>query len=149
MEVNFGGTCEKDKSTFKQWIKIVFGQNHTTNPHRLINKEVFKQIIMRNSECITLPEFNLDKTVQNAKAWWTAADLYVRERPINGSALMIVLSKVMQGSASAWLFQISYDLSTISRFITGKIWWNWNWFSFSIKITERKTQREWTVLCIY
>lgn len=54
-----------------------------------------------NNECIALPMFDPEKTDENAKASCTTAGLCMRKKPVDGSALMIMLSKVMQGSASA------------------------------------------------
>ncbi|KAL4713488.1 hypothetical protein ACJJTC_010473 [Scirpophaga incertulas] len=47
----------------------------------------------------TLPEFNPDSKDADARAWCSTVDICMAERPLEGGALIIALSKSLKGSA--------------------------------------------------
>ncbi|KAL4718264.1 hypothetical protein ACJJTC_016862 [Scirpophaga incertulas] len=65
---------------------------------------------------ITLPEFNPDVTDSDARAWCSTVDICLAEKPLEGGALIIALSKALRGNASSWLSQVSHVGITWSYF---------------------------------
>ncbi|XP_060807732.1 uncharacterized protein LOC132903434 [Amyelois transitella] len=61
-----------------------------------------------SAQRISLPEFDPDKSDNDPRAWCDTVDLCVADRDLCGSALIIILSKALKGSASRWLSQVSY-----------------------------------------
>ncbi|XP_046976663.1 uncharacterized protein LOC124542823 [Vanessa cardui] len=68
------------------------------------------------SPTVHLPEFNPDLPDSNARAWSTTVDLCFSEQPLNGSSLIIALSKSLKGHASTWFSQVSYGGMTWTEF---------------------------------
>ncbi|XP_076656357.1 uncharacterized protein LOC143361002 [Halictus rubicundus] len=57
---------------------------------------------------IFLPEFDPDNGDYSAKSWCRTVDVCLAERPIQGSELIMALSRALKGGASAWLSQVNY-----------------------------------------
>lgn len=70
------------------------------NQWRLVLKEIVKKIRQPSKSELSLPLFSPDRAGQNARVQYTTADLCLQEKPVNWNALIIVLNKTMQGSAS-------------------------------------------------
>lgn len=66
------------------------------------------QASVRSQNQVALPKFNPDVTGADATQWCARASNIMDEQQIDGSALIMMLSSCMQGSASAWLAQICY-----------------------------------------
>jgi len=66
------------------------------------------QASVRPQNQVVLPKFNPDLTEADATQWCATASIIMDEQQIDGSALIMMLSSCMQGSASAWLAQICY-----------------------------------------
>ncbi|XP_063625497.1 uncharacterized protein LOC134797172 [Cydia splendana] len=69
-----------------------------------------------NSQHFVLPEFNPDKAEVDARSWCATADLCLADNPLSGGQLIVVISKALKGSASAWLAHISYPGMTWPEF---------------------------------
>lgn len=75
---------------------------------------------------ITLPKFQPDDANTDARAWLATADICLSDREIQGSKLILILSKAMKGSAATWFSQIVFPNMKwvefkeifISRFVT-------------------------------
>ncbi|XP_076660331.1 uncharacterized protein LOC143364016 [Halictus rubicundus] len=65
---------------------------------------------------IFLPEFDPDKEDYSAKAWCRTVDVCLAERPIQGSELVMALSRALKGGASAWMSQVNYAGMNWSEF---------------------------------
>ncbi|XP_048483701.1 uncharacterized protein LOC119691341 [Plutella xylostella] len=65
---------------------------------------------------VILPEFDPDKPEADPRAWCSTADLCLSEDPLHGSALIIVISAALKGSASTWLSQVSFAGMTWQQF---------------------------------
>ncbi|CAH2105381.1 unnamed protein product [Euphydryas editha] len=57
---------------------------------------------------ITLPEFQPEDADTDARAWLATADICLSDRGIQGSKLVLLLSKAMRGSAATWFSQIVF-----------------------------------------
>lgn len=57
---------------------------------------------------ITLPKFQPEDTDTYARAWLATADICLSDRDIQGSKLILILSKAMRGSAATWFSQIVF-----------------------------------------
>lgn len=56
----------------------------------------------------TLTDFNPEKVEVDARSWIKTADMCMQDQPLQGAALMIVLSWALNRPASAWLSQVSF-----------------------------------------
>ncbi|KAH8292901.1 hypothetical protein KR044_006971, partial [Drosophila immigrans] len=65
---------------------------------------------------VTLPTFNPESAGADAAAWCKTANMILTEHPLEGSALVMTLSKSLAGSASQWLSQICYVGMTWPQF---------------------------------
>ncbi|XP_049307209.1 uncharacterized protein LOC125777120 [Bactrocera dorsalis] len=65
---------------------------------------------------VALPKFNPDCAGADASAWCTTVDLIFAENTLEGGALVIALSKALDGSASQWLSQICFAGITWTQF---------------------------------
>ncbi|XP_057324637.1 uncharacterized protein LOC130667164 [Microplitis mediator] len=65
---------------------------------------------------ISLPKFNPENSSADPVAWCATADMCLSERPLEGSALIIVLSEALQGTASQWLSQVCFPGITWTQF---------------------------------
>ncbi|XP_044570425.1 uncharacterized protein LOC123257064 [Drosophila ananassae] len=65
---------------------------------------------------VTLPKFNPDGAGTDATAWCTTVDLIFADNVLEGSALVIALSKALEGSASQWLSQVCFAGITWTQF---------------------------------
>ncbi|XP_039951421.1 uncharacterized protein LOC120768716 [Bactrocera tryoni] len=65
---------------------------------------------------ITLPKFNPDVFGVDAISWCSTVDVIMADNPLEGSALIVALSKSMGGCASQWLSQISFAGITWQQF---------------------------------
>lgn len=52
---------------------------------------------------VILPEFDPDNTEIDARSWAVTADICMSDQPLEGAQLMILLSRALKGTASAWL----------------------------------------------
>jgi len=57
---------------------------------------------------VTLPMFNPDVPGADAAAWCKTMDMIISERPLEGGALVMALSKSLLGNSSLWLSQICF-----------------------------------------
>ncbi|XP_033172670.1 uncharacterized protein LOC117149467 [Drosophila mauritiana] len=57
---------------------------------------------------VTLPKFNADIPGADATQWCSTVDIIVAEKPLEGSALILALTKSLEGSASQWLSEVCY-----------------------------------------
>ncbi|XP_032582794.1 uncharacterized protein LOC116802422 isoform X2 [Drosophila sechellia] len=57
---------------------------------------------------VTLPKFNADIPGADATQWCFMVDIIVAEKPLEGSALILALTKSLEGSASQWLSEVCY-----------------------------------------
>ncbi|KAH9636953.1 hypothetical protein HF086_011299 [Spodoptera exigua] len=58
---------------------------------------------------ITLPKFHPEDADTDARAWLATVDICLSERTdIQGSKLVLILSKAMKGSAASWFSQIAF-----------------------------------------
>lgn len=57
---------------------------------------------------ITLPNFEPENADTDARAWLATADICLSDRDIQGSKLILILSKAMKGSAATWLYQVAF-----------------------------------------
>ncbi|XP_026322761.1 uncharacterized protein LOC113232303 [Hyposmocoma kahamanoa] len=57
---------------------------------------------------ITLPKFQPEDADTDARAWLATADICLSDRDIQGSKLILILSKAMKGSAAIWFSQIAF-----------------------------------------
>ncbi|XP_052854732.1 uncharacterized protein LOC128263686 [Drosophila gunungcola] len=65
---------------------------------------------------ISLPKFDPDSAGADASAWCNTVALIFAENNLQGSALVMALSKAMQASASQWLAQICFSGMTWPQF---------------------------------
>ncbi|XP_043063346.1 uncharacterized protein LOC122319747 [Drosophila ficusphila] len=65
---------------------------------------------------VTLPKFCPDTAGADASAWCTTVDLIFADNALEGSALVIALSKALEGNASQWLSQICFAGITWPQF---------------------------------
>lgn len=94
----------------EQWRAVLDIQNK--NMRELINamRPVHKSVN------ITLPKFNPEKFDVDPLSWCSAVDMCMEENLLEGSSLIIALSKALEGSASQWLSQISFSGITWLQF---------------------------------
>lgn len=64
----------------------------------------------------TLPIFNPDAPGADALAWYRTTDMILSEHPLEGSALVMALTKALVGSSSPWLAQICHTGITWPEF---------------------------------
>ncbi|CAH4028909.1 unnamed protein product [Pieris brassicae] len=57
---------------------------------------------------ITLPKFEPENAASDARSWLATADVCLSDRDIQGSQLVLILSKAMTGSAATWFSQIAF-----------------------------------------
>lgn len=67
-------------------------------------------------ERVTLPKFNSDASGADAVSWCATVDVIMADNPLEGSALIIALSKSLEGCASQWLSQIGFSGITWPQF---------------------------------
>ena len=65
---------------------------------------------------VSLPIFNPEAAGADAAAWCKTADMILTEHSLEGSALVIALSKSLSGTASQWLSQICFPGMTWPQF---------------------------------
>ncbi|XP_076283962.1 uncharacterized protein LOC143210721 [Lasioglossum baleicum] len=65
---------------------------------------------------VSLPQFNPELPDADPRAWCSKIDVCMTEKPLDGGALVIVLSKALKGSASTWLPQVSFAGMTWAQF---------------------------------
>jgi len=65
---------------------------------------------------ICLPKYNPDVAGVDATQWCAAVDIILRGKPLNDSALILALSKALDGTAAQWLSQICYPGITWQQF---------------------------------
>lgn len=109
--------------------EVGFGPNLTsqTNVFPLLEQqnrnflELVKQIQRPASELqttseICLPKYNPDVAAVDATQWCATVDIILREKPLADSALILALTKVLEGGAEQWLSQICYPGITWQQF---------------------------------
>ncbi|KAJ2943625.1 hypothetical protein O0L34_g16737 [Tuta absoluta] len=107
-----------------EWLQFFEMQNQQMRA--LI--EVLKPSSGTRNSSINLPEFSPDDPEADARSWCVTAELCLADHPLEGSKLVIVLSKALKKSASTWLSQIAYNGMTwlefkqlfTARFITAQ-----------------------------
>lgn len=57
---------------------------------------------------ITLPKFQPEDADTDARSWLATADICLSDRNIQGSKLILILSKAMKGTAATWFSQIAF-----------------------------------------
>ncbi|XP_062142643.1 uncharacterized protein LOC133850536 [Drosophila sulfurigaster albostrigata] len=65
---------------------------------------------------VTLPKFNPDIAGADASSWCSTVDLIFADNVLEGSNLVIALSKALEGCASQWLSQICFAGITWAQF---------------------------------
>ncbi|XP_076284313.1 uncharacterized protein LOC143210916 [Lasioglossum baleicum] len=65
---------------------------------------------------VSLPQFNPELPDADPRAWCSTIDVCMTEKPLDGGALVIALSKALKGSASTWLSQVSFAGMTWAQF---------------------------------
>ncbi|XP_062124257.1 uncharacterized protein LOC133837495 isoform X1 [Drosophila sulfurigaster albostrigata] len=65
---------------------------------------------------ICLPKYNPDIAGVDATQWAATVDIILRTKPLSDSALILVLSKALEGSSAQWLSQICYPGITWPQF---------------------------------
>ncbi|XP_043064141.1 uncharacterized protein LOC122320104 [Drosophila ficusphila] len=65
---------------------------------------------------VALPKFNPDGAGADASAWCTTVDLIFADHVLEGSGLVMTLSKALEGSASQWLSQVCFAGITWTQF---------------------------------
>ncbi|XP_044570229.1 uncharacterized protein LOC116654501 [Drosophila ananassae] len=65
---------------------------------------------------VTLPKFNPDSAGADASSWCSTVDLIFADNVLEGSNLVIALSKALEGGASQWLSQICFAGITWAQF---------------------------------
>ncbi|XP_067633181.1 uncharacterized protein [Eurosta solidaginis] len=68
------------------------------------------------AERISLPKYNPDVSGADPISWCSTVVMVIADNPLVGSALIIALSKSLEGCASHWLSQISYPGITWTQF---------------------------------
>jgi len=86
-----------------QWRTIMEQQNRDFVE---MCKAMQSSVLPQNQ--VVLPKSNPNVTEADATQWCATASIIMDEQQIDGSALTMMLSSCMQGSASAWLAQICY-----------------------------------------
>ncbi|CAH2088843.1 unnamed protein product [Euphydryas editha] len=70
----------------------------------------------RSTETLNLPEYDPDKTDADTRSWCATSDLCFADSPMKGGQLIVALSKVLKGTASALLLLVSYPGMTWAEF---------------------------------
>ncbi|KAH8251496.1 hypothetical protein KR038_006493, partial [Drosophila bunnanda] len=65
---------------------------------------------------VSLPKFNPDSAGADASSWCSTVDLIFADNVLEGSNLVIALSKALKGCASQWLSQICFAGITWAQF---------------------------------
>jgi len=65
---------------------------------------------------VVFPNFNPDRASTDAVSWSATVDYILSENSLEGSALVMALSRSLQGSASHWLAQTVYPGITWTQF---------------------------------
>ncbi|XP_066155600.1 uncharacterized protein [Euwallacea fornicatus] len=97
----------------EQWRSLLDAQKENTL--QLINAMKAAQPVKNNAN-VTLPKFDPEKFGAEPLAWCAAVDMCMGENPLEGSNLIITLSKALEGSASQWLPEICFSGITWSQF---------------------------------
>lgn len=79
-------------------------------------KQLIEAIKLPSSPKLSLPDFNPEHQDTDPRAWCSTVDLCLSEKPLQGGALVIALSKALKGTASTWLSQVSYAGITWDQF---------------------------------
>ncbi|XP_073956615.1 uncharacterized protein [Choristoneura fumiferana] len=93
------------------WRQILEAQNEQMRA--LI--EALRRPPTTNSR-VVFPDFDPEKQDINALSWCTTADVCMADAPLEGSQLIVAISKALKGAASTWLSQIAYTGITWSQF---------------------------------
>ncbi|XP_039226544.1 uncharacterized protein LOC120320579 [Drosophila yakuba] len=70
----------------------------------------------KNSNAVVLPKFNPERSGSDAQSWCSTVDYIFSENQLDGSALVMTLSKSLEGSASHWLSQTCFPGITWTQF---------------------------------
>jgi len=98
-----------------QWRAVVEMQNR--NLAELVKiMQVTPAREQQPSYDVKLPKFNPDAACVEAAKWCSTTDIILTEHPLKGSKLIMALSNCMEGTASQWLTQISYQGMTWQEF---------------------------------
>jgi len=74
------------------------------------------QVTANDTMAVVLPKFNPDRDGADPRSWSETVDYILSENPLEGSALVMTLSKSLQGSASHWLSQTCFAGITWKQF---------------------------------
>ncbi|XP_043867349.1 uncharacterized protein LOC122757849, partial [Drosophila mojavensis] len=69
-----------------------------------------------NAKQVCLPKFNPDTPSADAFSWRTTVGLIIADNALQGSDLVMSLSRALEGSASQWLEQVSFAGMTWAQF---------------------------------
>ncbi|XP_043862569.1 uncharacterized protein LOC122756547 [Drosophila santomea] len=70
----------------------------------------------KNSSAVVLPRFGPERSGSDAQSWCSTVDYVFSENQLDGSALVMTLSKSLEGSASHWLSQTCFPGITWTQF---------------------------------
>lgn len=78
-------------------------ESQNRNFLELIKAMQTSKMTSHETKMISLLRFNPDCEGADASSWCSTVDMVLSENPLEGSALVIALSKSLEGSASHWL----------------------------------------------
>lgn len=91
------GSASPPAMSADQWRAMVELQNRN-----FIEMCKIMQASVRQTTDVVLPKFNPEANGADATQWCATASIVMNEQQIDGSALIMMLSSCMEGSASAW-----------------------------------------------
>ena len=81
----------------------------TMQEHLTVMRELIQTLVQKPKEKpknLSLPRFNPEIAGSDSAAWCAVVNLYMKENPLQGSALFSALSSALEGSAAQWLTQV-------------------------------------------
>jgi len=110
LEVGFG----PNQITSRDVFALLEQQNR--NFLELVKKLKMSASELQQTTEICLPKYNPDVAGVGATQWCATVDIILREKPLSDSALILALSKTLEGTAAQWLSQICYPGITWQQF---------------------------------
>ncbi|XP_052858319.1 uncharacterized protein LOC128266092 [Drosophila gunungcola] len=109
-EVGFGPNQTLSRDVFA----LLEQQNR--NFLELVKKLQMPASTVQQTGGICLPKYNPDIAGVDATQWCATVDIILRTKPLSDSALILALSKALEGTAAQWLSQICYPGITWHQF---------------------------------
>jgi len=99
---------------------LSISEMQNSNFAELIKQVQCSQIEQKDAKNSVLPKFNPDRAGSDALSWCSTVDYNLSQNLLVGSALVMAVSKSLEGTASHWLSQTCFLAATVMNLLNAR-----------------------------